>query len=70
MEPRLTTVDSKTLYKNMAKVALPISVQGLITSSLTLVDNLMVGSLGESELSAVGVAGNVFFVFFLLAQGT
>lgn len=53
----------------MAKVALPISVQGLITSSLTLVDNLMVGSLGESELSAVGVAGNVFFVFFLLIWG-
>ncbi len=53
----------------MIKVALPISVQGLITSSLTLVDNLMVGSLGESELSAVGVAGNVFFVFFLLIWG-
>ncbi len=53
----------------MAKVALPISVQGLITSSLTLIDNLMVGSLGESELSAVGVAGNVFFVFFLLIWG-
>ena len=53
----------------MFKVALPISVQGLITSSLTLVDNLMVGSLGESELSAVGVAGNVFFVFFLLIWG-
>ena len=69
MEPRLTDVDSKTLYKNMAKVALPISVQGLITSSLTLIDNLMVGSLGESELSAVGVAGNVFFVFFLLCWG-
>ena len=65
MEPRLTDVDSKTLYKNMAKVALPISVQGLVTSSLTLIDNLMVGSLGESELSVVGVAGNVFFVFFL-----
>ena len=48
----------------MIKVALPISVQGLITSSLTLVDNLMVGSLGESELSAVGVAGNVFFGYF------
>lgn len=69
MEPRLRRVDSKTLYKNMAKVALPISAQGLITSSLTLVDNLMVGSLGESELSAVGVAGNVFFVFLLLIWG-
>lgn len=69
MEPGLLTIDSKTLYKNMAKIALPISVQGLITSSLTLIDNLMVGSLGESELSAVGVAGNVFFVFFLLIWG-
>lgn len=69
MEPRLSTVDSKALYKNMVRVALPISVQGLIMSSLTLVDNLMVGSLGEAELSAVGVAGNVFFVFFLLNWG-
>ena len=43
----------------MIKVALPISVQGLITSSLTLVDNLMVGRLGDTAVSAVYM-GNQF----------
>lgn len=62
-------METKGLYRQMAKVALPISVQGLVTSSLTLVDNLMVGSLGESELSSVGVAANVFFVYYLLCWG-
>lgn len=53
----------------LAKVALPIALQGLIGSSLSLVDNLMVGSLGELELNAVGVSVQIFFIHWMLLFG-
>ncbi len=43
-------------------MALPIALQSLITSSLNLLDNLMVGSLGEVDLAAVGLSTQLFFV--------
>ena len=62
-------IESKTLYKKLAVVALPIAVQSLIASSLSLVDNLMVGSLGETELAAVGIAIQIFFVHWMVMFG-
>ncbi|MBN7773075.1 MATE family efflux transporter [Clostridium aminobutyricum] len=55
-------IESKTLYKTLATVALPIALQSLIASSLNLVDAVMVGSLGEVELAAVGLSNQLFFV--------
>lgn len=58
------TIESRTLYKTLARVALPIALQSLIASSLNLVDSLMVGSLGEVELAAVGLSTQIFFVYW------
>ena len=48
---------------------MPIAAQSLISSTLNLVDNLMVGSLGEGELAAVGIATQIFFVHWMLMFG-
>ena len=45
-------IESKSV-RTLVRVALPIFLQSLIASSLNLVDNLMVGRLGETELAAV-----------------
>lgn len=50
-------------------VALPIAAQNLISASLTLVDTLMVGSLGETELATVGLATQIFFIFWMILFG-
>jgi len=50
-------------------VALPIALQSLIGSSLGLVDNLMVGSLGETAIAAVGAGIQPFFVFWMIMFG-
>lgn len=64
MENKLPIViESKSLYRTLARVALPIALQSLISSSLNLLDNLMVGNLGEVELAAVGLSSQLFFVF-------
>ena len=57
------------IYRNLAVVAVPIALQSLIASSLNLVDNLMVGMLGEKELAAVGAGMQVFFIAWIVTIG-
>jgi len=61
--------DNKSLNKKIVKIASPIAVQGVVTATLTMIDNLMVGFLGETELAAVGVAGQIFMVHYMLLFG-
>jgi len=61
--------ESRQLYSLLAKIAVPIALQSLIGSSLNLVDNLMVGSLGEKELAAVGVGVQIYFIFWMIVYG-
>jgi len=55
-------IESKPLYRTLRQVALPIALQSLIASSLNLIDTLMVGNLGEVELTAVGLSTQLFFI--------
>jgi putative MATE family efflux protein len=59
----------KAFMKTMLTLALPITLQNFITSSLNLVDNLMVGRLGEEAIAAVGLANQYFFIFMLCISG-
>ena len=59
----------KRFYKLLFSIALPIAVQNLITFMVSMVDTLMVGALGEIQLSAVSIANNLFFVLTILMFG-
>lgn len=59
----------RSFYNKMIAIALPIMLQNLISSVLNMVDTVMVGALGEAQIAAVGLANQVFFVFFLLIYG-
>jgi putative MATE family efflux protein len=48
---------------------LPIAFQNLISSSLNLVDNVMIGQLGETHIAAVGLANQVYFLLNLVLFG-
>ena len=50
----------KIFLKAMLAIALPIALQNLITSSLNMVDTLMISSLGEASIAAVGLANQIF----------
>ncbi len=41
----------RKFYKKVAMIAIPVALQGLVSSSLTLLDNMMVSSLSETALS-------------------
>lgn len=49
---------NKDFYKETLRIGMPIAIQGLLTSSLSFIDSMMVGSLGETALAAVGAAGS------------
>ena len=59
----------KRFYRLLFSIALPIAVQNLITFMVSMVDTLMVGALGEVQLSAVSIANNLFFVLTILMFG-
>ena len=65
----LNTIDRRHFLKTVAVVAAPISIQSLIGSSLNLVDNLMIGHLGELPLNAVGISVQIFFVYWMFVFG-
>ncbi|MCE5222493.1 MAG: MATE family efflux transporter [Clostridium sp.] len=60
--------DKKFIRKAIA-ITIPIALQALLNTSLNLVDTVMIGSLGQNSIAAVGLANKVFFVFTLLLFG-
>ena len=54
--------ENRQLYKKLARIAVPISIQGVVSATLNLIDNLMVGFLGEADLAAVGIASQIYFI--------
>ena len=47
----------KTFLKQMLLIALPISIQSLFQASLSVIDQFMVGQLGEESISAIAFGG-------------
>ena len=61
--------ERKKVYKRALVLAVPMMIQNGITNAVGLVDNVMVGSLGTESMTAVSIAGQLFFVFFLAIFG-
>ncbi len=60
---------SKAFYLGVLAIALPIMLQQGITSIVSLLDNIMVGKLGEDSLAGVAVSNQILFVYNLLIFG-
>ena len=56
-------------FASLVRIALPIATQSLVMSSLNMVSVVMIGQLGETELAAVGLAGQIFFLVNLILFG-
>ena len=56
-------------FTQLYKLAVPIALQNLLTASLGMVGNVMVGQLGDASIAAVGLAGQVFFLLTLILFG-
>ena len=59
----------KGFYKNLMAITIPITIQNIISYSVNMMDTLMLGSFGETVLSASSLASQVFYIFSLLISG-
>ena len=53
----------KEFKKKLTDIALPITVQTLMHSSLSLIDQIMIGSLGSACIAGIGLAGKFTSLF-------
>ena len=69
MKKTIEGFKDKAFLITILTLILPIALQNLISSSLNMVDNVMIGKLGESAIAAVGLVNQYFFIFMLCLSG-
>ena len=62
-------IGDRTFYKSVLFLLIPMIVQQFITSFVSLLDNVMVGSLGTEAISAASIANQVMLVYNLAIFG-
>ncbi len=65
----MKALKDKIFLKTMLTIAIPVAIQNLISSSLNMVDTLMISNLGSASIAGVGLANQVFFLYILLTFG-
>ena len=61
--------NDKEFFSTLSRLWAPIASQQLIFSLLNFASTMMVGQLGETSVAAVGLAGQIFFLFQLFMFG-
>ena len=59
----------KELYLKMLKIAIPISLQSLITVGINLMDTIMLSKMGDAQISASSLAGQFINLFMICCMG-
>lgn len=62
-------VKDKEFYRETIAIAIPISFQSIITIGVNMMDNIMVGSLGETVLSGVSLANQYISLYHICCMG-
>lgn len=60
----------KTFYKSLIRLAIPISLQNMLSFAVNFADNLMVGSLGDSAISGVYMGNQPQTLLVMFISGT
>ena len=60
---------TKDLYRRMARIAIPVSLQSLITVGINLMDTIMLSGMGDAQLSASALAGQFINLFMICCMG-
>ena len=63
------TTSQKKFLGLLFTLALPISLQNLLTCSMSFIDILMIGQLNETAIAAVGIANQFVFMFIVIQYG-
>lgn len=62
-------VRESSFYRKVAEIAVPISLQSMITIGVNMMDTIMVGRLGETVLSATALANQFINLYQICCMG-
>ena len=62
-------IGTKAFYRKVMMLVIPIMLQNGITNLVSMVDNIMVGTIGTEQMSAVAIVNQLMFVFNLAIFG-
>lgn len=62
-------ITDKAFYKQALMIFIPVLLQSLINSGVNLMDNIMVGTLGEASISAVSLSNQFYGLFNIIVMG-
>ena len=66
---KLLDFHDRPYYSELLRIGFPIVLQNLIFNGLLVIDNVMIGGMGDTAISAVGIANKLSFVFILFMFG-
>ena len=59
----------RSFYRSLVTLAVPISLQNLVTFAVSFADNVMIGSLGDDAISGVYIGGQLQWVLQMFVGG-
>ena len=62
-------IGDRKFYRNVLVLMIPILIQNGLTNFVNMLDNLMVGQVGQVEMIGVSVANQLMFVYNLCIFG-
>ena len=62
-------IGDRSFYRRVFAVLIPILIQQVITTFVSLLDNIMVGQIGTEPMSGVAIVNQLMFVFNLCLLG-
>ncbi|MCR5607477.1 MAG: MATE family efflux transporter [Lachnospiraceae bacterium] len=57
---------SGSFLKSVTKIAIPVALQSMLQASFSIIDQIMVGSLGSTSVAAVGIAGKLSSLYWVV----
>lgn len=60
-------VFGESFFRDVVRIAVPVSLQSMLQSSFAMVDQMMVGQLGSTAVAAVEVASRPGFIYSVVA---
>ena len=60
--------ESKRFFKTVCTLAVPVTLQSMLQSSFSIVDQIMIGQLGSVSVAGVGLAGKFASIFSVVVS--
>jgi Na+-driven multidrug efflux pump len=66
---RSSLIGNRAFYRTVMAIIVPVIIQNGISNFVNLLDNVMVGALGNAQMSGVSIANQLVFIFSLSVFG-